>query len=82
MYPFWQIIPSTILELINYNQRMENENIKLKPIQFIRELGNHRSEQEIQEAEYNFREYLLVIKEISDRLAGEGKTLADIVDLN
>lgn len=68
--------------MIDYTLTMENENTELKPIQFIHELCNHRSEQEIQEAEYNFREYLFVIKEISDRLAGEGKTLTDIVDLN
>lgn len=68
--------------MIDYTLTMENENTELKPIQFIRELCNHRSEKEIQEAEYNFREYLFVIKEISDRLTGEGKTLADIVDLN
>lgn len=61
---------------------MENENTELKPIKFIRELCKHRSEPEIQDAEYNFREYLLVVKEVSDRLASESKTLADIVDLN
>ncbi|MBL7821430.1 MAG: hypothetical protein JNL65_12510 [Saprospiraceae bacterium] len=61
---------------------MENENTELKQIQFIRELCKHRSEREILEAEFNFREYLLIVKEISDRIAREGKALADIVDKN
>jgi hypothetical protein len=59
---------------------MENENIEYKKIKFIRELCKLRSEQEIQEAEHNFREYLLIVKEISDRLASEGKTIVNIVD--
>ena len=66
--------------MINYTLRMENENTGLKPIQFIRELCKHRSEQEIRESEFNFMEYLLIVKEISDRLVSEGKTLSDIVD--
>lgn len=59
---------------------MENENAEFKQIEFIRKLCKHRSEQEIREAEFNFMEYLLIVKEISDRLVSEGKTLADIVD--
>jgi hypothetical protein len=47
---------------------MIDENQRLKPIQFIRELCKGKPENEILEAEDNFREYLLVIKEICDRL--------------
>ncbi|MEI2696194.1 MAG: hypothetical protein V9E90_14080 [Saprospiraceae bacterium] len=40
----------------------------------------HRTEQEILEAEYNFREYMLVVKDICDRLVAEGKSLSDFDD--
>lgn len=46
------------------NQRQENQ----KPIQFIRELCKEKTEKEILEAEENFREYLLVVKQICDRI--------------
>lgn len=59
---------------------MDNENKELKPIQFIRDLCKHRTEQEILEAEYNFREYMLVVKDICDRLVAEGKSLSDFDD--
>ncbi|MBK8484754.1 MAG: hypothetical protein IPL31_10540 [Saprospiraceae bacterium] len=54
---------------------MNIEKQNLKPIRFIRNLCNHKTEQEILEAEYNFREYILVVKEICDRLVAEGKSL-------
>ncbi len=47
---------------------MSQENERTKPIQFIRELCKGKSEKEILEAEENFREYLLVVKEIRDRI--------------
>jgi hypothetical protein len=59
---------------------MDNENKELKPIQFIRDMCKHRTEQEILEAEYNFREYMLVVKDICDRLVAEGKSLSDFDD--
>lgn len=59
---------------------MDNENKELKPIQFIRDLCREKTEDELLEAEQNFREFLLVIKEIADRLEAEGKTLADFDD--
>ncbi|MBV6473415.1 MAG: hypothetical protein JPMHGGIA_01697 [Saprospiraceae bacterium] len=59
---------------------MDNENKELKPIQFIRDLCKGKTEDELLEAEQNFREFLLVIKEIADRLEAEGKTLADFDD--
>lgn len=46
-----------------------NEENKL--IAFIRELLKDKSEEEILEAEENFREYLLVVKEIADRLESD-----------
>lgn len=46
-----------------------NEKIdKVKPIQFIRELCKGKPENEVLEAEENFRNYLLVVKEICDRM--------------
>ena len=46
---------------------MDQGNDKFKPIQFIRDLCKDKPEMEIRDAEENFREYLLVIKEICDR---------------
>lgn len=48
--------------------------------EFIREVCKGRSKAELQEAEHNFREYLLVLKEICDRLERKGKTLTDFDD--
>lgn len=39
-----------------------------KPIKFIREICKGKAEEELLEAEENFREYLLVIKEMANRL--------------
>ena len=47
---------------------MSEEKEGIQPIQFIRELCRSKPEKEILEAEENFREYLLAVKEISDRL--------------
>ena len=41
---------------------------------FIRELCKHKAEEEIQEAEENFRRYLRLVSRIYDRLKAEGKT--------
>ncbi|MFZ1424783.1 MAG: hypothetical protein WAS55_13250 [Saprospiraceae bacterium] len=54
---------------------MKNNN---KPIAFVRELMNGRSEEEILEAEDNFREFFLVIKEIANRLEREGIDFSEI----
>lgn len=43
-------------------------------IPFIRELCKDKTEEEIQEAEENFRSYLLLVKRISDRLEKENHT--------
>lgn len=56
---------------------MENNN---KPIAFVRELMNGRTEEEVLEAEENFREFLLVIKEMADRLEREGIDLNECPD--
>ena len=40
-------------------------------ILFIRELCKHKTEEEIQEAEENFRRYLLLVKRICERLEQE-----------
>ncbi len=42
-----------------------------KPIPFIRELCKHKTEEEILEAEENFRKYLLIVKGICERLERE-----------
>jgi|GEM_PF-2044807 len=42
-------------------------------IPFIRELCKHKTEEEIQEAEENFRRYLAVVKDIFERLEREEK---------
>lgn len=43
---------------------------------FVRELCKGKSEEELAEAEENFRNYLLVIKEMCERLEREGKEVA------
>jgi len=55
--------------------KRQNKN----PIPFIRELCKHKTEEEIIEAEENFRRYLLLIKRICERLEGEedGRTPLD-----
>lgn len=59
---------------------MENETKKLKPVLFIRELCKEKTEEQILEAELNFTKFLLVIKEVANRLEMENKTLADFDD--
>ncbi|MBK6861602.1 MAG: hypothetical protein IPK91_16025 [Saprospiraceae bacterium] len=59
---------------------MDNENKELKPIQFVRDLSQGKTEEELLEAEQNFRNYLLVVKAICDRLEQEGKDLICIDD--
>lgn len=44
------------------------ENKSTKPIRFIRNLCKGKTEEELLEAADNFREYLLVIKEMCDRI--------------
>ena len=44
---------------------MQQEHMP-KPIPFIRKLCEHKTEEEVLEAEENFREYLLLIKELCD----------------
>lgn len=58
---------------------MIKEEKLLKPIQFIRNLCKGQTEEELLEAEENFREYLMVIKEMCDRkeLEKNGDTLFD-----
>jgi len=52
---------------------MDTNKKQSKTSKFIRDLCNGRTEEEILEAEENFREYLLVVKEICDRHEREGK---------
>ena len=54
----------------------ENEN----QIPFIRELCKHKTEQEIQEAEENFRRYLFLIKRICERVETQVNTSLGRVD--
>ena len=50
---------------------MFTSNEKATRISFIRELCKHKTEEEIQEAEENFRNYLMLVKRISERLEFE-----------
>ncbi|MGB5025625.1 MAG: hypothetical protein WBO44_09760 [Saprospiraceae bacterium] len=59
---------------------MNNKIDETNTIQFIREVCKDKTEEELLEAEQNFREFLLVIKEIADRLEVEGKALEDFDD--
>lgn len=59
---------------------MSIEKEDSKTIQFVRELCKGKTEEEILEAEQNFRDYLLVVKEICDRLETEGKDLPSFDD--
>ncbi|MFZ1297239.1 MAG: hypothetical protein WAT16_04285 [Saprospiraceae bacterium] len=59
---------------------MDNKINELNTIQFIRELCLDKTEDELLDLEQNFRGFLLVIKEIADRLEVEGKTLEDFDD--
>lgn len=52
---------------------MKTKKEQSKTSKFIRGLCNGKTEEEILEAEENFREYLLVVKEICDRYEREGK---------
>lgn len=51
-----------------------------KTLQFIRELCKGKTEEEILEAEQNLKDYLLVVKEICDRLEREGKDISSFDD--
>ncbi|HZV69845.1 MAG TPA: hypothetical protein VFG10_09880 [Saprospiraceae bacterium] len=48
---------------------MSDKHEKIEQIKFIREICKGKKEEELLEAEENFREYLLVIKGMCDRLA-------------
>lgn len=59
---------------------MKNENETSKTLQFVRDLCKGKTEEEILEAEQNFKDYLLVVKEICDRLETEGKSISSFDD--
>lgn len=68
------------LELF-YAWEMEQKKVEQSKISlFIRDLCRGRSEEELKEAEQNFRDYLLVVKEICDRLEREGITIQSFDD--
>jgi len=56
----------------------ENKN----QIPFIRELCKLKTEEEIREAEENFRNYLLLVKEICERLEAGEPAPADIDNID
>ena len=57
-------------------------DMQYKPIAFIRELLKDKSEEEILEAEENWREYMHVVLEIAQRLESEKEDKdADLDDL-
>lgn len=53
------------------------QETKPTPILFIRELCKHKTEEEILEAEENFREYLRFVKQVCDRVEAERKAGLD-----
>lgn len=53
-----------------------------KPIPFIRELCKHKTEEEILEAEENYRQYLLLVKQICERLEREEREKLEQEKLN
>lgn len=59
------------------NQKQKESKISL----FIKEVCKGKTEEELLEAEENFRRLLLVIKRICDRLEREGKSVSDFDDL-
>jgi len=56
---------------------MSKGNKETKIRNYIRDLCKGRTEEELLEAEETFSEYLLIVKEISDRMEHEGKELVD-----
>ena len=59
---------------------MSTTNENGNQIDFIRELCKHKTEKEIQEAEENFRRYLLLIKRICTRLESEEDAQKNYID--
>ena len=57
---------------------MQKPQENKKPIAFIRELCKQKTEDEIQEAEENFRKYLLLVKRICERLEREENSLTSL----
>ena len=49
-----------------------------RPIAFIRELCKHKTEEEILEAEENFRRYLMLVKRICQRLELEEQAKSEV----
>ena len=60
---------------------MNDKHEELKPSKFIREICKGKTEEELLNAEENFREYLLVIKGMCDRIDNEEKRDSDFDDL-
>lgn len=59
---------------------MNNETEQTKTSQFVRELCKDKTEEELLEAEQYFRDYLLVVKEICDRLERDGINIPSFDD--
>lgn len=60
-----------MLKVRGYTWRMSNIKEGNNQVAFIRELCKHKTEEEIREAEDNFRLYLLLVKRICERLERE-----------
>lgn len=52
---------------------MSKGNKESKISQYVREICKGKTDEELSEAEQNFQDYLLVVKEICDRLEQEDK---------
>lgn len=63
-----------------YSKDMEPKVEQSKISLFIRDVCKGKSEEELKEAEQNFQDYLLVVKEICERLEREGITIPSFDD--
>jgi hypothetical protein len=59
---------------------MSNQQKTYKPIPFIRELCKQKTEEEIREAEENFRRYLMLVKRICERIEREENAASKGID--
>lgn len=69
---------NTLITSNLHDMKIEKKQSKLS--KFIRDLCNGKTEEELLEAEQNFQDYLLVVKDICDRYEREGKDFPSFDD--
>ncbi|MFN8279018.1 MAG: hypothetical protein U0V49_01920 [Saprospiraceae bacterium] len=60
---------------------MKNHEVKVMPIEFVRELCIGKTESEVLEAEQNFREFMILIKDMANRLESKEGSLTSFENL-